>query len=39
MDDIIYEDSIKLYGLKKYLIEFSNIGHKEVMMFIYWMNI
>lgn len=36
MDDMIYEDSTKLYGLKKYLEEFSNIDTKEVMEVHLW---
>jgi len=36
MDDMIYEDSIKLYGLKKYLQAFSNIDTKEVMEVHLW---
>ncbi len=36
MDDILYEDSIKLYGLKKYLQAFSNIDTKEVMEVHLW---
>lgn len=31
MDDTIYEESVKLYGLKKYLEYFSNIKTKEVV--------
>jgi len=36
MDDTIYDDSTKLYGLKKYLEEFSNINTKEVMEVHLW---
>lgn len=36
MNDKIYEDSIKLYGLKKYLDEFSSINTKEVMEVHLW---
>ena len=36
MDDMIYEDSVKLYGLKKYLLEFSSIDTKEVMEVHLW---
>ena len=36
MDDIIYNDSIQLYGLKKYLEEFSNMDTKEVMEVKLW---
>lgn len=36
MDDMIYEDSVKLYGLKKYLEEFSNMDTKEVMEVKLW---
>ena len=36
MDDVIYEDSIKLYGLKKFLEEFSSINTKEVMEVKLW---
>jgi len=36
MNDIIYEDSLNLYGLKKYLIEFSSINTKEVMDVKLW---
>lgn len=31
MDDTIYEDSIQLYGLKKYFDEFTKIDTKEVI--------
>ena len=31
MDDKIYNDCIELYGLKKYLLEFSRIDLKEVI--------
>ena len=36
MDDILYDDSVKLYGLKKYLEEFSNMNTKEVMEVKLW---
>ena len=36
MDDIMYEDSRKLYGLKLYLEEFSKINTKEVMEVHLW---
>ena len=36
MDDMIYNDSIELYGLKKYLDEFSMINTKEVMEVKLW---
>ena len=36
MDDIMYEDSKKLYGLKLYLEEFSKIDTKEVMEVHLW---
>ena len=36
MDDMIYNDSIQLYGLKKYLDEFSTIDTKEVMEVKLW---
>ena len=36
MDDMIYDDSVKLYGLKKYLEEFSNMDSKEVMEVKLW---
>jgi len=36
MNDQIYEDSVKLYGLKKYLEEFSNMDTKEVMEVMLW---
>lgn len=36
MDDTIYEDSLKLYGLKLYLDEFSSINTKEVMEVHLW---
>jgi len=36
MDDKIYNDSIQLYGLKKYLVEFSKIDTKEVMEVKLW---
>ena len=36
MDDKIYNDSVELYGLKKYLEEFSRIDTKEVMEVKLW---
>ena len=36
MDDTIYEESIKLVGLKKFLDEFSRIGAKEVLDVKLW---
>ena len=36
MDDTIYEDRTKLYGLKLYLNEFSSINTKEVMEVQLW---
>ena len=36
MDDTIYDDSVKLYGLKKYLIEFSNMKDKQVFDVHLW---
>ena len=36
MDDKIYNDSVELYGLKKYLEEFSKIDTKEVMEVKLW---
>ena len=36
MDDSIYNDSIELYGLKKYLLEFSSMKTKEVMEVKLW---
>ena len=36
MDDMIYEDSTKLYGLKKFLKEFSSIDTKEVLEVHLW---
>lgn len=36
MDDKIYEDSCKLYGLKMYLDEFSKMDTKEVMEVHLW---
>ena len=35
-DDIIYEDSVKLYGLKKYFDEFTRIDTKEVIEVHLW---
>ena len=31
MDDKMYEDSVKLYGLKKFLQEFSRIDTKSIV--------
>ena len=36
MNDQIYDESVKLYGLKKYLEEFSNMDTKEVMEVRLW---
>lgn len=36
MDEIIYQDSLKLYGLKKFLEDFSNVNTKEVMDIKLW---
>lgn len=36
MDDKIYNDSVKLYGFKKYLEEFSSMDMKEVMELHLW---
>ena len=36
MDDNMYNDSIQLYGLKKYLEEFSRMNTKEVMDVKLW---
>lgn len=36
MDDTIYEDSTKLYGLKKFLEEFSKIDTREVLEVHIW---
>lgn len=36
MDDKIYKDSVELYGLKKYLEEFSRMDTKEVMEVHLW---
>ena len=36
MDDKIYEDSVQLYGLKKFLQEFSNINTKETLEVHIW---
>ena len=36
MDDTIYEESTRLYGLKKFLQEFSNINTKETMEVHIW---
>jgi len=36
MNDKIYNDSVELYGLKKYLLEFSSMNTKEVMEVKLW---
>ncbi len=36
MDDKIYDDSTKLYGLKKFLVEFSSIDTKETLEVHIW---
>lgn len=36
MDDKIYNDSVELYGLKKYLIEFSDMKNKEAFEVHLW---
>lgn len=36
MTDKIYNDSVELYGLKKYLLEFSSMNTKEVMEVKLW---
>ena len=36
MDDTIYEESIKLYGLKSFLEEFSRMDHKEAIEVKLW---
>lgn len=36
MDDTIYDESVKLYGLKKFLDEFSEMKTKEVMEVHLW---
>ena len=36
MDDKIYEDSSQLYGLKKFLVEFSSIDQKETLEVHIW---
>lgn len=36
LDDKIREDSIQLYGLKKYLEEFSRMDSKEIMELPLW---
>ena len=36
MDDTIYEESVKLYGLKKFLDEFSRIDTREVLEVHIW---
>lgn len=36
MDDTLYEESTKLYGLKKFLQEFSNIDTKETLEVHLW---
>ena len=36
MDDTLYEESTRLYGLKKFLQEFSNINSKETLEVHLW---
>ena len=36
MDDVIYEDSTRLYGLKKFLQEFSSINTRETLEVHIW---
>ena len=36
MDDMIYEDSVRLYGLKKFLQHFSDISNKEAIEVKLW---
>ena len=36
MDDIIYDDSVKLYGLRKFLQEFSDMKNKEAIEVKLW---
>ena len=36
MDDMIYDESVKLYGLKKFLLEFSNMKDKEAIEVKLW---
>ena len=36
MDDVIYDDSVKLYGLKKFLQEFSEIDKRETIEVHIW---
>ena len=36
MDDTIYNDSVELYGLKKYLLEFSDMKNKEAFEVKLW---
>ena len=36
MDDVIYEDSSRLYGLKKFLEEFSRMNEKEAIEVKLW---
>lgn len=36
MDDMIYQDSVELYGLKKFLQEFSRMNTKEVLEVHLW---
>lgn len=36
MDDVLYNESVKLYGLRRYLIEFSSMDKKEVFDVHLW---
>ena len=36
MDDTIYDDSVKLFGLKKFLTEFSNMKTREALEVHIW---
>lgn len=36
MNDTIYEDSVKLYGLKKFLLHFANMKEKEAIEVHLW---
>ena len=36
MDDMIYDDSVKLYGLRKFLQEFSDMKNKEAIEVKLW---